>query len=408
MAEAEARNLRLVGYHDLERRPAFKLALQVVKDRWYLYTSQFWCSGWSILDVTDPAKPEFVRFLEGPANTWTLQVQVADGKMITSLERIHSEEWGLDPSKPFGEGIYVWDVSDPRDPKRLSHFRTGHLGTHRNYYDGGRYVHLAAAARGFEGLIYRIADIGDPRAPVEAGRWWLPEQWAAGGAKPARPFVSLHGPPYVEGDRAYLAYGGGGMVILDVSDAAVPRLVGRLDLGPGLGSWLGCHTVVPYPRRKLAVVNNEAIDEGGSTAEPLNWAVIVDIADESKPRVISWLPVPVPPPGSPYKNFCEKGGRFGPHNQHHPQHHPDLEARDDRIYLTYFNAGLRVYDIADPYAPCEIGYFIPPDPPERLGLLPKKLVTQTEDVLVDRRGYLYITDKNWGVHILEWTGGKAR
>jgi len=23
---------------------------------------------------------------------------------------------------------------------------------------------------------------------------------------------------------------------------------------------------------------------------------------------------------------------------------------------------------------------------------------------VDRRGYIYITDKNWGVHILEWTG----
>jgi hypothetical protein len=208
----------------------------------------------------------------------------------------------------------------------------------------------------------------------------------------------------VEGDRAYLSYGAGGMVILDITDIAVPRLVSRLDPGPALGSWLGCHTVVPYPRRKIAAVNNEAIAEGGSTAEPLNYAVIVDIADETKPRVISWLPAPTPPPGSPYKNFCEKGGRFGPHNQHHPQHHPDLEARDDRIYLTYFNAGLRVYDIADPYAPREIGYFVPPDPPERLGLLPKKLVTQTEDVLVDRRGYIYITDKNWGIHILEWTG----
>lgn len=39
MRQAEAHNLRLLGYHDLERRPAFKLALQVVMDRWYLYTS---------------------------------------------------------------------------------------------------------------------------------------------------------------------------------------------------------------------------------------------------------------------------------------------------------------------------------------------------------------------------------
>ena len=403
MTRAEAWNLRLVGYHDLERRPAFKLALQVVDGRWYLYLSQFWCSGWTILDVTDPAKPELVRFLEGPPNTWTLQVQVVDGKMITSLERIGGPEWGLDPTKPFEEGIYVWDVSKPRDPVRLSHFRTGHLGTHRNHYDGGRYVHLAASTKGFDGLIYRIVDIGDPRRPVEVGRWWLPEQWAAGGAKLERR-VFLHGPPYVEGERAYLPYGAAGMVILDISDMAVPRLVGRLDFGAAFGSWLGCHTVIPFPKRKIAVVNNEAIGEGGSASEPLNYAVIVDIADETKPRVISWLPVPAPPPGAPYRNFGEKGGRFGPHNQHHPQGHPDLEARDDRIYLTYFNAGLRVYDIADPYAPREIGYFVPPDPPERLGLLPKKLVCQTEDVLVDRRGYIYITDKNWGVQILEWTG----
>ncbi len=402
MAQAESWNLRLVGYHDLERRPAFKLAMQVVRARWYLYLSHFWCAGWTILDVTDPAKPELVRFLEGPANTWTLQVQVAEGKMITSLEKIPSEEWGLDPGKPYSEGIYVWDVADPRNPVRLSHFPTGHLGTHRNHYDGGRYVHLAASTKGFDGNIYRIVDITDPRRPVEAGRWWLPEQWAAGGAKLPRPRVFLHGPPYVEGNRAYLSYGAGGMVVLDISDIAVPRLVSRLDFGPALGSSLGCHTVVPLPRRKLAVVNGEAINEG--CAEPLNYAAVVDIADETNPRVLSLFPVPTRPSGSPYRNFCEKGGRFGPHNQHHWQHHPDLEARDDRVYLTYFNAGLRVYDIADPYAPREIAYYIPPDPTERLGLLPKKLVTQTEDVLVDRRGTIYITDKNWGLHILEWTG----
>jgi hypothetical protein len=405
VSQTEAHNVRLVGYHDLEKRPAFKLALQVVEGRWYVYLSHFWCAGWTILDVTDPAKPDLVKFIPGPPNTWTLQVQVADGKMITSLEQIGGAEWGLDPTKPYEEGISVWDVRNPRDPALLSQFRTGATGTHRNYYDGGRYVHLAAGAKGFDGNIYRIVDIADPRKPVEAGRWWLPEQWAAGGAKPGRPRVFLHGPAYVEGDRAHLSYGAGGMVILDISDVEAPRLVSRLDLGPAFGSWLGCHTVVPYPTRKIAVVNNEAIAEGGSAAEPLNYAVIVDIADETKPRVISWLPAPVPVPGSPYKNFGEKGGRFGPHNQHHPQHHPDLEARDDRIYLTYFNAGLRVYDIADAYAPREIGYYIPPDPTERLGLLPKTLVAQSEDVMVDRRGYIYVTDKNWGLHILQVAEG---
>jgi hypothetical protein len=30
-------------------------------------------------------------------------------------------------------------------------------------------------------------------------------------------------------------------------------------------------------------------------------------------------------------------------------------------------------------------------------------VTQSEDVLVDRRGYMYVTDKNHGLHILRCT-----
>jgi len=116
--------------------------------------------------------------------------------------------------------------------------------------------------------------------------------------------------------------------------------------------------------------------------------------------------VPEPPAGSPYPSFHDKGARFGPHNLHHWQNNPHLESRDDRLYLAYFNAGLRVFDIADPYRPQEIAYYVPPDPPLRRGLLPDKLVTQSEDVLVDSRGYIYVTDKNWGVHILEYTGAE--
>jgi hypothetical protein len=43
---------------------------------------------------------------------------------------------------------------------------------------------------------------------------------------------------------------------------------------------------------------------------------------------------------------------------------------------------------------------IPPDPEKNAGPLPRDVVTQTEDVLVDTRGYIYVTDKNWGVWIL--------
>ena len=72
---------------------------------------------------------------------------------------------------------------------------------------------------------------------------------------------------------------------------------------------------------------------------------------------------------------------------------------------TYFNAGVRAYDISNPRLPKEVGYFIPPDPFVRYGPLPRtRLVTQTQDVFVDRRGYIYITDRNHGVWILRYTG----
>jgi hypothetical protein len=332
--------------------------------------------------------------------------------MITQLQRFIRFKDREIP-ETYAEGIYIWDVKDPVNPKFLSHWKTGcEDGTHRNYYDGGRYVHLAACAPGFSGLIYRILDIEDPSHPAEVGRWWLPEQWEAGGGVITKARVGLHGPPYPVGDRAYLSYADEGMVILDISDITVPKLLGHLEVYPPLGSPIACHTVLPLPKRKLAIMSSEGIGAdvcahvfGVKKPVPLNFAGIVDVSDETNPTLISTFPVPEPPPGAPYKNFHEKNGWFGPHNWHEPHNHPYFEDRDDRAYLTYFNAGVRVYDISDPYLPKEIAYYIPPDPKKRRGMLPfgKEVALSSEDIVVDKRGYIYITDKNHGLHILRCT-----
>ena len=134
-------------------------------------------------------------------------------------------------------------------------------------------------------------------------------------------------------------------------------------------------------------------------------SAMIDIKDETKPRLMSIFPLPSPPKNAPYTDFCDKGGRFGPHNTNLEYHLPDVEKQADLIYLTYFNAGLRIFDIKDPRMPKEVGWFVPPTPTKRYGPLPyDKLVSQTEDVLVDTRGNIYITDKNWGIFILRYTG----
>jgi hypothetical protein len=391
-------NIEPVGYHDLNGRPAFKLAMQEVNNRWYLYLAHLWHRGWSVLDVTDVDAPDLCSYLPGPENTWTIQIQVADGKMITGLERI-APGWGGAADRSFTEGFFVFDVSQPTRPRQLGHFKTGSTGTHRNFYDGGNLVHAAAGAPGLTGKIYRAVDIADPANPREVGRFSLPEQ--AGPASQLK--FSCHGPAHIEGNRAFLSYGDGGGIILDVSDITQPKLVSQLAFR-GITATQGIHTYLPLPRRKIALINDEAIRENGD--ENLNLAGIVDISDEKRPLLLSLFPLPGPAPESELKNFYDKAGRFGPHNHHHPNHQACLQDRDDIAYLTYFNAGLRVYDIRDARMPKEIAYFVPPDPQTRIGTKPSKLVAQTEDVLVDRRGFIYISDKNHGIFILrlehEW------
>ncbi|HYA27904.1 MAG TPA: hypothetical protein VEI95_03745 [Acidobacteriota bacterium] len=388
-----AHNIDPLGYHDLNGKPGFKLAMQELNNRWYLYVAHLWHRGWSVLDVTDPSAPEFRTFVPGPDNTWTIQIQVADGRMIAGLERI-APGWGGVEGEPFAEGFFIFDVSEPTQPKQIGHFETGSTGTHRNFYDGGDLVHAAAGALGFTGKIYRSVDISDPGKPREVGRFSLPEQSNAttSGLK-----FSCHGPAHIEGSRAYLSYGDGGGIILDVSDISQPKMISQIAFR-GITATQGIHTFLPLLRRKIALINDEAIRENGD--ENLNLAGIVDISDEKRPRLISMLPLPEPAPESELKNFYEKAGRFGPHNHHHPNHQACLEDRDDIAYLTYFNAGLRIYDLRDPRQPKEIAYFVPADPLVRIGTKPSRLVAQSEDVIVDRRGYIYLSDKNHGVHVL--------
>jgi hypothetical protein len=249
---------------------------------------------------------------------------------------------------------------------------------------------------GFAGNIYLIVDISDPSRPVEAARWWVKEQ--QGGSDTD---LSLHGPPYVIGDTAYLPYGSAGLIILDIHDLNNIREIGRLDFSPPFHNRLGVHGVLPLPHKGIAYVNSEDISYGKG---PAHYAAVIDISDPRNPLLLSLLPAPTPPSGSSFRNFHEKGGWSGPHNMNHLQHNPGVQPQDSIFYLAHFNAGLRIYNVTDKRLPREVGWFLPPEPTIRYGPVPVgKLVLQTEDVLVDKRGYIYITDKNQGLWIVRYT-----
>ncbi len=63
--KAYAKGLKAVGYHDLNGKPGFKMAIHKKGDRWYLYSPGLWDSGFHILDITDPTNPKHIRWIAG-------------------------------------------------------------------------------------------------------------------------------------------------------------------------------------------------------------------------------------------------------------------------------------------------------------------------------------------------------
>lgn len=400
-----AENMEVVGYTIMNGHPAFKIVMQKTGDRYYLVAGHYNIPGWSVVDVTNPADPKVAKFIPGPDNTSTNQVDLADNILVAALARPGGrEDVGMSPTRPYQAGIIMIDLKDPLNPRELGRWLTDNpqgRGTHRNSYPGGRYVHLAASMKGYSGDIYVILDISNPAKPVEAGRWWMPGQHVAGGETPQKdPIVNLHSPQFVDGNLSYLSYGDAGMVILDISDVSHPKLVSQLKFQPP--HLFGVHTVSPDLKRNLVYVNSE-----GTVAEckgPLDHATVVDVSNPAKPFAVSRFPFPVSPPGLPYKTFCDKGGRFGPHNMNQLQYNPNVEKQGNLVYLTWFNAGLRVYDVSNKHMPREVASFMAPLP-EKIYNKPYGNFVRMEDVFVDNRGYIYVSGgAQQGVWILRYTG----
>lgn len=73
--------------------------------------------------------------------------------------------------------------------------------------------------------------------------------------------------------------------------------------------------------------------------------------------------------------------------------------------MTYFSAGLQVYDIKDPHLPVETGWFVTPEPTKRRGPQPHtRSCNRPRTCWFDTRGNIYVDDKPWGLWIVRYTG----
>jgi hypothetical protein len=195
----------------------------------------------------------------------------------------------------------------------------------------------------------------------------------------------------VHGDTAYAAWRDAGMVVIDVCDRSNPRCIVHRNWSPPFGG--GTHNCLPLPDRDLLVVLDEAVLDHQEDGEKFIW--VFDNREKSNPVSISTFPSPRE------ADYRAKPGHFGPHNLH--ENRPGSFVSSELIFTTYQNAGIRAFDISDPYRPVEVGALVPPPPRWQMDTRPNRpRVIQSADVFVTADGLVYSTDYNGGLYIIEF------
>ena len=436
---AEGKNMKLLGYNTLQSRSAYQPVIVEQKGRWIAYighhgglrlnpmTGQQENNGTSIVDVTDPKKTKILFHIpgeEGQGESGGAQmVRICSGK---ELPKGDPEKFYM--LRVFGNQAHeLWDVSVPEQPKFITTIVQGLKSTHKNWWecDTGIAYLVSGPPDWRVRRMTKIYDLSDPAKPVFVRDYGLDGQQP--GAAGQAPF-ELHGPISApKRNRVYFGHGNNKYGILQIVDREKllngPKEVTRENLLHPQVSRLdfpinsGAHTVFPLfdmeiadfakskdSKRDFIFVVNESIQDECREARQMVW--IIDVTQETKPfGVANWT---VPEASG---NFCDRGERFGAHASNEnmtPIYYKRL------VFVTWFSAGLRALDIRNPYQPREVAYYIPaitretkPDPTCVKRRDPKtcKIAIQTNNVEVDDRGYIYITDRaDTGLHILELTG----
>ena len=400
--ERRSRNMRLMAHHSLNGfgNMGEGMAIQLAKDGrrvlWLAHESA--PKNITAVDVTDPRKPSVVVQTNLPHDQMrSNSLDLVDDLLVVAYQ---TSLPGMTPA-----GIEILNVSDPSAPRSIAMFDASgphSRGAHHLWFVDGEYIHTSCGAPDFtprngkDDQIYRIIDVRAPTKPTEVGRWWLP------GTRDSDPEPPLPRHPHDMGyrphntnvyprrsDRAYLGYIDGGVVILDISDKARPRLVSRWDYHPPFPGFT--HTVLPLFDRNLLIVSDESVMNGGKDWPKLVW--VVDAREETNLVPLSTCPMP------PVESFAARGGRYGAHNLHENRPAPGSWISETIVVGTFFNGGVRAYDVSNPFRPEEVAYFVPPAPRRS----PAGEI-QLNDVFVDERGIVYSVDRlAGGLYVFEMT-----
>ena len=334
--------------------------------------------GVAILDVANARRPRLVKVLHEAA--WT-----GRGGTLGIHEGLHASVRRGVLVVPIGTLVSVYDLrADCTKPRHTADFDIGYgsdplkqrdsfppnMGIHSGKLSAdGTFYYATDLGNGLispTGPCITVVDLANLRRPRLTGRFGVDFPCHDLELSPdgTRAYVGFYstGPGYEAAIAAAFtsvfppSYLLTGLRILDTTDVqrrrANPqvRIVGELT-----GGRQHTETFTRIKGRSYIIGGEEAVCPGGNGR-------IVDITDEAHPVAVAELPLEVnrmPNCGTAKVDRDESETRF---ILGYMTHYISVDNRNDAslAFISWYNSGLRVFDIHDPHHPREVAYYNPP------------------------------------------------
>ncbi|HEV3125153.1 MAG TPA: hypothetical protein VG266_11310 [Candidatus Dormibacteraeota bacterium] len=348
----------------------------------------------AVLDVADPANPRVAAELAAHPRTSARELRIVQSSHVLVVLNMSLETGGGVNTLDF----YRW-ANDCVHPLAVGTYSFGGRLPHEFYLwqDPAQpqrvllfvAMFFSGGSNGHADL--EVVDASDPAAPRFLGRWDGP---AALGPAPRLHSISLSN----DGRRAYLSAWTAGLLLADTSDYASGRSNPQLRLltapadayrnPPG-----NVHSTVAVPGRDLVLTTDERYPPPGGLGCPFGSGHLVDVADPAHPRLVSTLRVAE---NDPQRCAAVAHQTWSTHN---------ATLTPSLALISWYSAGFQVFDISAPGQPVQLAEIRP------TGVNPKERdtalgfgATLTWSTPVIHDGLIFVVDQNQGMFIFRYRG----